>query len=533
MLHFVHALTLAFLMTATNALAGQQRKTVDDYVQSADNGDYALAVTRAAGAGVTELVFPGGTQYTFKTTALIPNGNIRLVADSRKTVEIRLLGTATDTFFEVGNASAMSYNFYADGFLFTKEQQASSGAIFRMRNLYKWGFTNSRIYGENKIWRILELTSVSSGISYNIDVDNIRERAVYGTVGSTGACLSAGAVNGRMIDNDFDMWYVTTALQNPTDPTTDGVFYFDDCFEANWITNAKISKHKGYAFYFKGSSTNINSNVLNLIFNPNVESSLAPSGIAYFGYVAASQIGGPAAWSSVTSRLAGGGNAVIPGIYLSSVSGDNTVRGLQIGIQGQLADGVLDQGQYNIIEDIEGVGYPDNDGVQRGAAVVVLGPGAIGSEISRIKAQNLLNVIRNDSGPQGGHTIDGVTFFSLRGPALAGLSSGSINSVSNVRDKGSATVVYFAPATSIVLSPGKKLYVATGGGTIDRMDPGYFGEVRTLQLSTVGTVVRDLSTTGLASGAGGFLTKTGSNYTTGSARDFQTFQWQGAYWQQM
>ena len=489
-----------------------EQRSISDYVRAGDDSDFAPAIERAAAAGVTDLLLPAGTRYTLKRPFALPVANIRLRCAGRKTTEIRLLGE-NDYFGIVGTANAVSHNFYVEGCLFTKERSSSKGAVFKIENVYKWGFDSIRIFGENKIWRVLELTSTSSGISRDVDVDNIRERAVYG-VGGTGA---GGLPGGLIIDNLFDLWYVSGAGTEFLEPAKNGVFYFDDNFQAIWIMNLKMASHSGYAVYLNGTPGHRVNNSLNLIFNPNIESSRSPSGIAYFGAVAGSQIGGPASWSTGRSGV----GFEFPAVRLSSNSQGNTVRGLQVGLAGGGAQGLRDEGIGNIVEDIEFVGYDADADVG-----LSIGATAIKGRYSRIKAMQLKRVIADESPDVAGHAIRGVDYLGISGPPLTGLvgtacGNKMVESIANL-DAGAPSV----DATSVLSLPDKgATFTIRTAGTINRITPTYLGRRVTLLFAQSATSVGDLQ--GVAGTGAIYLAK---GLTTDSARWRATFEWRGDYW---
>ncbi|SFG88205.1 hypothetical protein [Methylobacterium gossipiicola] len=485
------------------------QKSILDYVQPSDDGDYALAIERAAAAGVTELFLPAGTQYTFKHTATLPNANMSIACAGRKTTEIRLLGD-NDYFFLVGNTSSMSYNFYLEECLFTKEKVSSSGAILRLQNVYKWGFSHIRAFCENKIWRVLELKNASSMISRDVDVDSVRERAVYAEPGGSG---TAGSLDGLTIDHVYDLWYVVGSNSVSTNPANEGVFEFADNFQAIWFLGPKVASHKGYAIYFKGTIANRTNNTLNLVFNPNIESGKDPSGIVRMDATAASHIAGPSSWST-------GKGTTFPAIRLDPDSQGNFVRQIQIGISGA-GYGILDEGTVNTVEDMELVGYDSS--AETG---IVIGATARKGRYSRNKVSQFQRAIFDNSPDTAGHVIRALDYTAITGQPLTGLV-GSVNSNKVVKDITNLDAGAPNLDAAVTLSPPDKgeTFTINTAGTINLITPTYIGRRVTLLLAQGGTTINDLQ-----SGKGTGAIYLAKPLTTADGRSRITLEWRGDYW---
>ncbi|AWI88167.1 hypothetical protein C0214_07815 [Methylobacterium sp. DM1] len=484
-----------------------ERKSIADYALPSDAGDYAPAIERASAAGVTDLILPAGTQYTLKRPFTLPSANMRLTCDGQKTTEVRLLG-ANDYFGIVGNATTTSYNFYVEGCLLTKEQASSKGAILKLQNVYKWGFNYIRVYGEDKFWRVLELVTASAGISRNVDVDHILDRAVY----ATGGTAPFGTPSGGVIDNIFDLWYVISALVNPADPTTAGLFDFVDNYQAQWVTNLKAAKFKGYAVNFGGTVANRGTNTLNLVFNPNIEASEEKVGVVRFGAVVSSQVGGPASWVSATG---------MPAFALTADSQNNTVRGLQVGLAGTGAQAVSDAGTLNLIEDIEAVGYDAN-----ADAGLAIGSTASKGRYRRLKVAQLKRVIVDQSPDTAGHSIEDVTYTAITGQPLTGLA-GTENSnkvVKDITNLDAGAPTLGAAATLSLPDKGETFTINTAG-TINLITPTYIGRRVTLLLAQGGTTIGDLQ-----GGKGTGAIYLGKPLTTTDGRSRITLEWRCDYW---
>jgi hypothetical protein len=491
--------------------------TIQDFVDPADSGDYAPAIERAKAKGVAAVRFPSGTLYTLKRPFNLPDCSISLIADKNNKVEMRLIGS-NDYFGTVGQIGSMCYDFEMSGFLFTKESQSSQGGVLRITNAYRWYFNDNYIYGEDKIWRGVECFSCAAGKSVNVQVERVRQRAFY----ASGGTPSAGAPGGRVIDNWLDNWNIRTGNNVSSDPANDGVLFFEDNFEANWVTNIKADHFKGYLIYFKGTAGNIANNGLNLVLQPNAEASYTGSGGVRFGAVRGSQIGGPASWLSSWG---------LPAIRIDAASFNNIVRDLQITATGAV-DAIQDFGRYNTIQDMEVDDYQQgSDG--RTDAAVVLGSGVVGSKLQRITANATNSAIRlDDTSGNAGVIVQDIDYYALRGPdPIPGLHGAGINVVRNVVARGSqGPTPYFSAAASVSMPLGKGQYFCSTAGSIDQFTPGYLGEERVIAPQSGTVTLRDINTTGVANGAGGIVTKSrgSSNYT--GVQNLITIRWMGDYW---
>ncbi|GJE55567.1 hypothetical protein [Methylobacterium thuringiense] len=485
-----------------------ERKSIADYVLPADNGDYAPAIERAAFAGVTDLILPAGPQYTLKRAFNLPNADMRITCEGRKNTEIRLLG-ANDYFGVIGNTTSVSYNFYMDGCLFTKELASSSGAVLKIQNVYKWGFSHHRIFGDNKIWRVLELVSVSSMISRDVDVDSVRERAVYATAGNG----LPGTLNGYNIDHVYDLWYVIGANGVSADPANDGVFYFVDNFAAIWFLGPKIASHKGYGIYLKGTLANRSINTLNLVHNPNIEAGLVPSASVYFGAVAASHIGGPSSWST-------GKGAGLASIRLGPDSQGNFVRQIQLGVAGA-GYGVFDEGTLNTVEDMDLIGY--DAAADTG---LVIGASARKGRYRRNKVAQFTRAILDASPDNAGHVIEGLDYTGITGTPLTGLAgSATSNKIVNGINNLDASAPTLPAAATLSLPDKGSTFTITTAGTINGITPTYIGRRATLLLAQSGTTLNDQQSAG---GTGAFYLSKPLTTTDGKTR--VTVEWRGDYW---
>ncbi|MGV7034834.1 hypothetical protein [Methylobacterium symbioticum] len=493
--------------------------TIQDFVQATDNGDYAPAIERAAAAGVKDIRFPGTqSEYPLKRTFNLPNGGIYLHCDSKRNVVLKLYGS--DVYHGiVGNTSTMSYGFGVENCGFARDAVASSGAVLKLQNLFYWDFNDVRIFSENKIWRGLELFSVGRGMARDVTVDDVRERAVYASGGTAGG----GAVGGPVVDNIFDYWYTTNVNTVSPDPANDGVFYFEDNFSAQWIYNVKAAIYKGYLIYFKGTLANRSNNGLNLVVNPNAESTFSPSGFLRMDNVVSSQVGGAGAWISAYG---------LPAIRIGQNALNSIAKGLQIGISGPV-DAVLDGGQYTTTQDLEIADYPVG-GVAQSIAAVALQSTAVGAKVERISANATLNAVRNEETTNNkGFVLRNIDYYNLRGDVVPGFYGDGTNSIRDVVARGGqGPSNYFVAAATVTLPYGKPMYFCYQSGTIDKMlAPGYLGEVRTIQFQSGGTV-RDINQSGVAGGAGGFITKS-RGATTYATSATASFKWFAGYWNEM
>jgi hypothetical protein len=501
----------------------RERTSLNDYLRPEDNGDYALALKHAADDGVKEIhATKDQLKYTFKTTAYLPNADMRIICDGKYQVELNLAGN-NDYLIVAGNPTTHSYHFHVEGCLITKDQVSSQGAAFKLQNINFWSIDNIRVYSADKFWRGVELLSASSGTSRDVVIDSVQERAIY----ANGGPAAFGTPNGGVVDNIFDNWYVSGCVTNPADMAQDGAFYFDKYFQAVWFLNTKVTGCKGYSYFFKGSPESLSTNQLNFIFNPNSDSAPLPenvslphkSGTAYFGYVASSQIAGPASWT------AGWG---MPAIVLSNHSSTNTVRGFQIPVNRDGGQGVLDDGTQNIVQQVEVAGYDTN-----ADAGLAIGPNASKGVYKNIVVRQLKRAVVDQSGDQGQYVLDGVEYNAISGQPLVGMAGktneGTIKTIRNITnlDAGSISL----PATSTISLPDRgDTFFINSTGTINAIAPTYIGRRVTLILSTAGITLNDVGTSAAAPGAGGFYLAPGGNMTTDNGRWRITFEWRGDYW---
>jgi hypothetical protein len=494
--------------------------TIQDFVDPTDNGDYAPAIERAAAKGVMDVRFPGTqAEYPLKRSFKLPNAGLYLHCDARRNVVLKLYGS--DAYHGiVGNASTMSYGFGVENCSLARDAAASSGAVLKLQNVFYWDFNAIRIYGENKVWRGLELVSVGRGMSRDVTVDDVRERAVYASGGTAGG----GAVGGPVVDNTFDYWYATNVNGVSSDPANDGVLYFEDNFSAQWIYNIKAARYKGFLIYFKGTKDNRKNNGLNLVVNPNAEATYSGAGVVRMDAVVSSQVGGSGAWISSYG---------LPAIRIGEDSLNTIVKGLQIGISGTGSDAVLDGGQYSTIQDLEAADYPVS-GEAKSGAVVGIQSTAVGTKIERVSGNATLNLIRNEETSNNkGFIIRSADYYNIRGEVIPGLYGDGTNSIRDIVARGGqGPSNYFVAAATISVPYGKPMYFCYKRGTIDRMlSPGYLGEERVIQFQDSGTI-RDINQSGVAGGAGGFMTKSRdvTNYATSATA---RFKWFAGYWNEM
>ncbi|MEE7463433.1 hypothetical protein MFUR16E_20420 [Methylobacterium fujisawaense] len=498
-----------------------ERTSLNDYIKPFDLGDYAFAIERAAANGVKEIhATKDQLRYTFKHTANLPNAEMRLICDGNYQVELNLAGN-NDYLIVAGNPTTHSYHFHVIGCLITKDQASTQGAVFKIQNLNFWSIDNVRVYSANKFWRGLELISASSGVSRDVVIDSVQERAAY----INGGPAAFGTPNGGVVDNIFDNWYVSSCVTNPADMTQDGAFYLDTYFQAQWFLNTKVTGCKGYSYFFKGSPESLSTNQLNFVFNPNSDAAPLPenrdlphkAGTAYFGYVGSTQIAGPASWT------AGWG---MPAINFSEYSQSNTARGFQVPVNRAGGVGVSDNGVQNNVEAIEAVGY---DGL--GESALTIGPKANKGRYKGIKAQQLKHAVIDQSADSAGYTLDDLAYTAISSLPLVGMAGNTneatVKTIRNVTNLDSGPAIVAASSMLNLPDRGETFFI-NSAGTINGIVPTYIGRRVTLILTTPGTVVADVGSA--AAGTGALYLSPAGNVTTDHNRWRMTFEWKGDFW---
>jgi hypothetical protein len=495
-----------------------ESKSVTDYYLQTDLGDIAPAIERAVNQfGVKRLnFFQVDSPFTLKRPFQLPNASVILEAESNRQTELKLIG-ANDYHAIVGNSSAMVYNFYMNNFLFTKQNASTQGAVLKLQNVGYWQFNNNRIYGENKIWRALDLVSTIEGFSDNVRIESILDKAVFGTGGSA----SPGNVGGPFFDSRFLNWYVYGSGAASADPVNDGCMVADSYFQAIIYHSCIIGQHRGAAFRFAGINAAKGVNVLNFVINPNVESDFTEARIAYMNYIYSSSLGGSRSWVSSSGGSSGVTRA---GIELTQNTTNITISGLQIGQAGAGSVGILDNGTRNIIQDNQFVGYDTN-----ADAGIIVGANARKGSYERNTVSQLKRVLVDQSPDNAGHVIKDLTYDSISGQALTGLTgSTSSNKVIKNITNLDAPAPSLIPSSDFILSVPDKgdTFTINATGTINAIVTSYFGRRITLLLATSGITFNDLQ---YASGTFALYLSPGT-FTTDSGRWRITLEWRGDYW---
>ena len=491
-------------------------RSVTDYYRSVDNGDVSEAIMRASRRGITRLGFAQvDSPFNFMSTFELPSANMCLIAEAPRTTELRLKG-AVNGLGVVGNTSAMSYHFYMNDFLFTKEQQSNSGALLRLQNVGYWSFNGHRIYGDNKVWRVLDLISTIQGKSEHVKVEEILERAVSGK----GSSAPPGNVGGPVFDTRFEDWYVYGCGSAIVDPTRDGAMVMEDYFQAIRKYACTIGKHHGAAFAMLGTSASKEMNILNFILDPNVESDYPGATIAILDYVASTAIGGSLSWCSTQGGV---GGAQSGGILLTQNSNNNTVSGLQIGQAGIGSVGVIDNGIRNEVEGNQFIGY-DTDA----DAALLIGPNARKGSYVSLTASQLKRVIVDQSPDTAGHVIKGFTYDAISGQPLTGLK-GSTSSNKVITGIASLDAGYpVLPASTVITPPDKVEAIRINtAGTIQRITPSYFGQELTLFFEAAGTVLQRLQG---AAGSGSVYLPDRGDFVSAVVPASMKLKFMGDYW---
>lgn len=481
--------------------------SVEDYYYATDLGIINNAVNRALANGHKDILFTSEEQYLFNAPIVVDRSvgtTFRTKGD--KTCEFQLNG-ANDILFDVGNASTVRYGFHLHNMVIKKQNGSTQGSVVRMRNFYNWTCKNTRVFGEYKFWRWLDLYSTGFGKIENNLVAGIRREMGY----FRGGAAAFGYIGSTCIQNQFEYNEVDGAHDDTANPQDQGVFLFDDYCEANWLMNTLSYRSRGYLAYFKGSPASLGRNVLNMVINPNHEATLTNSGLVRVGYHAAGIIGGHG-WSESND---------MPAIQFDAGSVGWDASNMQLAIKGGNGVGVLDNGTDNewtglTVKGVEtqanltGVAY-------KTGATALRSKGSGRAYYLGAAYQNLANDVAALDLDIEYHSINTSTPIS----GLSGVNNYNIRSIVDV-----PASAFIAIAPTITVPPGAESLTVIGAGSIGEISSGtYYKQRLTMRLANPGQTVVDINVTFkniILSAPGSTLTSTG--------RTNITLEWNGDYW---
>lgn len=482
----------------------REKKSLEDFYVSTDLGKMNNAFARAAASGVKHIVLTSEEQYVIDDCIPIARSHFIIETDKQLASEIKLLGNA-DYMFDIGNESQVTSNIQINNLMFLRDVGKNTSKVIRMRNIAYWRIKGARFYMDNKFSKAVEGYSML----YGRILDSIFEHSIDEHVYLYGGTAAAGTLNGRCVENFISDCEAVGANDGTSTPETCGAFIFGDNVEASWLINQRCHSHKGYMAYFRGTVANRPRNTLNLVYNPNVETTLNGAAIAKLENVTSSRI--QKGWSSCNG---------LAGVVFGSGSFSNTFADMQIGISNS-ADMYQDFGQNNIVRNVDPVGYDSS-----ASTAYRLKSGCLNPIIENTLIYQTGDGVVNEAGANANVIIDGLKYRDLRGTVLSGLNSAGTNKVRRLINQVVAPY-YVKTSSTVNFQVGcDDVIQINGTGNIDNFRAGaFFGETVTLRFADAGAVIRDIDNTrGNIANA-----STGSDITS-NGRTILKYRWDGSIW---
>lgn len=483
--------------------------------KSTDLGKWGPAFARLAANPDCRVIKVAATQqnvFNVDAAVAIDRSDLTIYTPGRWGATINLEGS--DPYvLDFGGASTVRFNNYLRNLILTRSSTAASGAMIRLRNVYYWGYHNCRLFMDNKAWRGMEIVSSSYGRSY----ENSSEFPIREHIYMAGGAGDAGSAGGWVVSNQWKGLTIEGGHAATANPLDQGCILMDDHVSACWFIDVEGYRHKGYLVYGKGTLANRSRNILNLIWNPNVECTFANSGTVRLDNYVGNQI--RKGWSEGNDCAA---------IWLTANAQSNIVSDMQIGLKGVSGYGVRDAGTNNTRNNMEYVAYTSGaDTPTAGLRYDSTVERPIDTEFTVL--QTTLGV-SSAAGSTANVNIRQMRYKSLvSGPFDSNLQAASNATIDDVVSQDDAATPFVTAAATLSLFPGYRTYFVDGTTAIDNMAAGYMGEVRMLRLRTAGGSVRDLN----LSGGNISLAVASSTFTSAAGRGALTLQWDGTYWSEV